>query len=159
VAVGEVSYATVEYGGGGFYAANIYVTSGRVTIDHSIIRNSGVDGLRLAFSSRSSASQIMGNTDYGVQPDADPAASDGWRATTVGHSGSPRSDSICYPDAGRPWAKLFSAFLTDGEEIRAGTDWAHTFNISPTAGTRPPMEPPLHRYHRTTAGSSGSGRK
>lgn len=97
-ALADFSYATVEYAGAGFYAANIYVSSGRVTVDHSTIRDSAVDGLRLAaFSSRSSilASQIMGNADYGVRnTDNDPAASDVVASSNWwGHSSGPRSDS------------------------------------------------------------------
>jgi hypothetical protein len=102
-ALGDFRYTTVEYGGGGFYAANIYVSTGRVTIDHSTIRNSSADGLRLdAFSSQSSiqASQITGNAAYGVRnkdthPPATVIASDNF----WGDASGPVSDGVCNPGA------------------------------------------------------------
>jgi hypothetical protein len=153
-AVGEVSYATVEYGGGSFYAANIYVSSGRVTIDHSIIRNSGVDGLRLGpFSSRSSilGSQIMGNNGYGVQnKDTDPAAYDVVASNNWwGHSSGPRSDSTCNPGAqgDRVGKKVvFQPFLTDGaaDPGLVPTLGAYTFNIAPHRWYAPANGTPLY---------------
>lgn len=154
VAVGEVSYATVEYGGGGFYAANIYATSGRVTISHSIIRNSSVDGLRLGpFSSRSSimGSQIMGNNGYGVQnKDTDPAAFDVVASNNWwGHNSGPRSDSTCNPGAqgDRVGIKVvFLPFLTDGAEDPGlvPTLGAYTFNITPHRWFAPANGTPLY---------------
>jgi hypothetical protein len=102
-AMGDFRYTTVEFGGGGFYGADIYVYRGRVTIDHSTIRNSGVDGLLLdAFSSQSSvqASQITGNTSYGVRnkdihsPKTAIASNNWW-----GDASGPVSDGVCNPGA------------------------------------------------------------
>lgn len=120
-AVGDFRYTTVEYGGGGFYGADIYVYRGRVTIDHSTIRNSGVDGLVLgAFASQSSvqASQITGNASYGVRNTDTQApktviASNNW----WGDASGPVSDSVCNPGATGNRVStnvVFQPFLGDG---------------------------------------------
>jgi hypothetical protein len=112
---------SVEYGGGGFYAANIYVSTGRVTIDHSTIRNSSVDGLRLDTNSSQSsiqASQITGNANYGVRnKDTQPpnmviASNNFW-----GDASGPVSDGVCNPNAKGNRVStnvVFQPFLGDG---------------------------------------------
>jgi len=153
-ALADFSYATVEYAGAGFYAANIYVSSGRVTVNHSILRNSAVDGLRLSsFSSRSSimGSQIMGNADYGVRnTDNDPAASDVVASSNWwGHSSGPRSDSTCNPGAqgDRVNAKvIYQPFLADGAEDPGLVPvlGAYTFQITPHRWYAPADGTPLY---------------
>lgn len=120
-ALGDFRYTTVEYGGGGTFAANIYVSSGRVNIDHSTIRDSSVDGLRLdAFSSQSSiqASQITGNTAYGVRnKDTHPPITVVASANFWGDPSGPVSDGVCNPGAKGNRVStnvVFQPFIGDG---------------------------------------------
>ena len=139
-AVGEFRYATIEYGGGGSNAANIYATTGRVTLDHSVVRNSLSDGLRLAaFGSRSSisASQIYGNAGYGVRnsdtsyPVVAVASNNWW-----GNASGPRPDTACNPGAAGDRVSanvVFEPFLTEGTANPGPTpaSGVHTISISP----------------------------
>lgn len=153
-ALGDFSYATVEYAGAGFYAANITVNSARVTLDHSSIRNSAVDGLHLgSFSSRSSilASQITGNNGYGIlNTDNDPAATDVVASNNWwGHNSGPRSDSTCNPGAQGDRVSagvVFQPFLSDsavdpGPVPALG---AYTFSITPHRWYAPADGTPLY---------------
>ena len=64
-----LDYVTIEYGGGVGAYANLYLSYATVTVSHSIIRNSALDGIRFdagAGASMIESSQIVDNQAYGV---------------------------------------------------------------------------------------------
>jgi hypothetical protein len=136
-AVGEFRHATIEYAGGGLNEANIYVTTGRVTLNQSVVRYSLKDGLRLGvFSSRSSisSSQIYGNNGYGIRnndysyPVVSVASNNWW-----GDASGPRPDTTCNPGAAGDRVSanvVFEPFLTEGTVNPGAVPASGAFAIS-----------------------------
>lgn len=95
-AAANLDRTTIEYGGG--LLANISILAGRVVARNSIIRNSSQDGARVGFGSALTleASQITGNSSYGVFMDAAAdtvIASNNWWGSASG----PMADGACNP--------------------------------------------------------------
>ncbi|MGB5052248.1 MAG: invasin domain 3-containing protein, partial [Caldilineaceae bacterium] len=112
-------YVTVQYGG--YYDANVLVENGRVDISHSILRNSGHDGLRTrrgGYTSVIESNQIVGNADYGVRNTDTTAtlnASNNWWGSASG----PRTDNSCNTGGTGDRVSIgvvFKPFLTDANQ-------------------------------------------
>ncbi len=109
-----LDYVTIEYGGGIGAYANLYLSYATVSVSHSIIRNSALDGIRFdagAGASVIESSQIVDNQDYGVRNYGENvpllAANNWWGAATgpivkdheecnAGGTGSPVSLNVEY---------------------------------------------------------------
>jgi hypothetical protein len=93
LAVAELDYATVEYGGSDVNGANIELQNGKVIAHNSIIRYSANDGIRLDSNAEGMIlnSQIYGNSNYGINnltPTKGILATNNW----WGDVGGPQSD-------------------------------------------------------------------
>lgn len=113
-AAADMDYVTLEYGGRLF--ANLNVSLGRVVAQHSAVRYSSQDGLRVGYLSSLSieSSQIEGNAGYGVYMDdtADTAiAANNWWGAASG----PQVDGGCNPTGSGAHISndvIFRPFLT-----------------------------------------------
>ncbi|MDP2989782.1 MAG: Ig-like domain-containing protein [Kiritimatiellota bacterium] len=95
-------YTTIEYGGGGYETANLYVNFSQVAVSHSAIRYSGGDGVYAFYGGAGSniqSSQIVSNAGFGMRNGGYAvavllAANNWWGAAT----GPTITDSPCNPN-------------------------------------------------------------
>ena len=114
-AMAHFEFATIEYGGNSYDAANVRVLSGQVQMRHSIVRYGGNDGIRNINYGHSrtlvETSQIVNNTNFGLyngEPSWPILANNNWwgdasgpqlpagSACGPGGSGSKISDGIIF---------------------------------------------------------------
>jgi Bacterial Ig-like domain (group 1) len=119
----QLDYVTIEYAGSDIHGANIELTDGYLIVHHSIIRNSGKDGVRLDFNAGGSIlqSQVYGNGLYGIyngQTTRPILAANNW----WGDPGGPQSDIPACPSGNGDKVTagvLYQPVLTDTVHVSA----------------------------------------